>query len=400
MSKKNSESVLKESLIELKQIQEMMKENSENQLKDILSESVKKGLKGLIAEANDFDEEEVDQDGEENKEEGLEDSELETGEEGAEGEESIEDFGGEESTDDLEDADVESELEDNDGDEDDIDFDQFKSDEDGEYDLTNVDNETLIKVFKKMNAADGVVVSDLGDGKLELKDDSADAEYVIDTEDVEDEDPMIEIDLGDEDNVMGEEMVTEEANEVGSEEEGEGMIDEKNLTQSPSVNRRAGVLSQTRADNAPGQNLRNGAQLVGESKQVIALKKAYGQKLKAINEENKQLKQALGLFRDKLKENAVLNNSLGKYVKLVTENTTSKDEKVNILGRFSKEVKTIEQGNSLFESIQKELNGKVNTNVMIDKQFSAESSKAINEQVLYQSKELSNIQSLMKRMNG
>ena len=198
--------------------------------------------------------------------------------------------------------------------------------------------------------------------------------------------------------------------EVGPDAEGEGMVDEKNMTQSYGTNRRAGVLSQTRAANAPGANKRNGGQLVGESKEVKALKLAYNKKIQAMNEQHEafktstnkemtELKSTLGQFVGIIKENAVLNNSLGKFVKLVTENTTTKDEKAAILNRFATEAKTIEAGNKLFESIQKELNGKVTTNPMIDKQFGAEGSKAINEQVIYQNKDLTAMQELMRKMD-
>jgi hypothetical protein len=100
-----------------------------------------------------------------------------------------------------------------------------------------------------------------------------------------------------------------------------------------------------------------------------------------------------------LKENAVLNNNLGRYVKLVTENATSKEEKVAILNRFANEAKSIQQGNSLFESIQKELNTKIVNNPLNEKKFTAESSKAINEQVIYQSKELTDMKRLMEKMD-
>jgi len=108
------------------------------------------------------------------------------------------------------------------------------------------------------------------------------------------------------------------------------------------------------------------------------------------------------MFRDKLKENAVLNNNLAKYVKLVTENATTKDEKLAFLKRFSEEANTIEAGNKLFESINSNLNKNEapSIGINIEKQFSVSGPQKINEQVIYQSKDLQDTIGLIKRMNS
>jgi uncharacterized protein YpiB (UPF0302 family) len=84
---------------------------------------------------------------------------------------------------------------------------------------------------------------------------------------------------------------------------------------------------------------------------------------------------------------------------LVIENSTTDVEKAQIFARFVNEAKTIEDGNKLFESIKKELNGKPSNNMITEKQFAAENSKVINEQVVYEDKNLSNIKSLMARVD-
>ena len=409
MAKEND--IVKDALLDLKKIQAFIKESSENTVKPIMEGAVKNGLKKLMSEA--FEEEDVD---DENKDiEGVEDTDST--------EDAVDNVEIEEPETDVDvDVDVdgaETDLDDESGEGEDFDFDQFKTDDDGEYDLTNADSDQLVKVFKRIGVNDNVVITDLGDGKIELEDGDTGAEYMIDTNVSDDVEPEIEIDLDDEPTVTeskhesyeGVDEITEEDEpEVGPDAEGEGMVDEKNMTQSYGTNRRAGVLSQTRAANAPGANKRNGGQLVGESKEVKALKLAYNKKIQAMNEEHEafktstnkemtELKSTLGQFVGIIKENAVLNNSLGKFVKLVTENTTTKDEKAAILNRFATEAKTIEAGNKLFESIQKELNGKGTTNPMIDKQFGAEGSKAINEQVIYQNKDLTAMQELMRKMD-
>ena len=107
------------------------------------------------------------------------------------------------------------------------------------------------------------------------------------------------------------------------------------------------------------------------------------------------------LFRDKLKENAVLNNNLAKYVKIVTENATTKDEKLDILKRFSNEANTIEDGNKLYESIKNELNKKETPSLQIDKQYNVTTTpkQQVNEQIIYQSSDLKETIDLMNRIN-
>lgn len=409
MKKANEDNnIIKDSLIELNDIQKMIKESSTNQMKDILSGVIKSELKNIITEANDFEEEDV-----EFGEEGLDDIDTEE----------VDDSENEDETD--VDAEIDSELDSDDteidvdaddtemdslGDEEegeeDLDFDEYKTDT-GEYDLTNSSVEDVIKVFKKVDDQDDIVVTKLQDDKIEIQDEENDTEYIIDLggedsfdEDLDesimeniDEDPEIEIELGD--------------------EEGTGLVDEKNMTQSYGTNRRAGRMTQTRIANAPGKLKRDGAKLVtSESKvkseyenKIKLIEARYSKNLKAINEELSQYKQALSLFRDKLKENAVLNNNLAKYVKLVTENATTKDEKISILKRFSNEANSIEKGNSLFESIKVELNKKSSSisDINIDKQYSLNENTVgeakAKEKVIYESKDLKDTINLMNRIN-
>lgn len=418
MSKKTD--LVKDALIDLKEIQNFIKENSENMVKPMIEGSVQKGLKKLIFEA-EYDEESAD-DTENDNIEGVEDTETtevepdETEiEPEVEDEPEVEEPEGDETTD-IDPEIGEDEGEDTDGE--DFDFSQFDQSEEGEYDLTNADTEQLIKVFKLVSGNDQVVIDDLGDGKIQLKDNETGGEYLITTQG--DSEPEIEVELDDDPIVSEGKQECYENNEfdadpeleieLGPDQEGEGLVDEKNMTQSYGTNRRAGLLSQTRSEYAPGANKRNGGTLVGEGKKLTAMKNYYDKKLKemaeghdtfkkSINEENANLKKTLGMFRDKLKENAVVNNSLGKFVKLVIENSTTEAEKAKIFARFVNEAKTIEDGNKLFESIKKELNGKPSNNMITEKQFSAENSKAINEQVVYQDKNLSTIKNLMERVD-
>jgi len=396
---KTKDTTLSEALIDLEAVKGFMKTNSTAIVEDALKSSLNK----LLTEAEDYEEEEESSIEDNN---GVEDTESQTDE--LVDDETADNTNTEEVPEldmDMDSIDTEGDTEEESGEEEEFDLEQFK-DADGEYDLTNADTEQLIKVFKRIDNQDDVVVTDMGDGKIELEDGDTGAEYVIDTDN--EEDPTIEIDLEDDPNIS-ENVETEDF--VAPDAEGEGMVDEKNLTQSYGTNRRAGVLSQTRAQYAPGQNKRNGAQLVGESSRIKAIKTAYEKKLKeqnskhetfksSTNREMVQLKEALGQFSRAIKESAVVNNNLGKFVKLMVENTTTKEEKSNILHRFISEAKSIETGNKLYESIKSELEGKAIKMSSIDKQFSAEGTKSINEQVLYQSPEHQNMLDLMRKVNN
>ncbi len=405
---KNNKSILEESLIDFQAIQNMMAKTSEATIKNIVSEKIKDGLKDMITEADDFDEEEVDVNDAEENEDGVDDASLDSDENLENGSESGENDDDDLSVDVVDDeGGAGTELIDDDGDgEDDFNFDEFKTGED-EYDLTNNSIEDVVKVFKKISDDDSIVVKKLENGKVELIDNEAETEYLID---MGDDDGDIEIELDDEEEIsVDDDDLSDETEieiELGDEDED---VSEKNMTQSIGTNRRAGRMTQTRKSYAPGANNRDGSKLITAENKKIAeayaqkikqIEDSYANKFKQLNEEVSKYKQALVMFRDKLKENAVLNNNLAKYVKLVTENATTKSEKIQILERFAKEANTIEAGNKLFESINDGLSKKINPEINIDKQFSVSTHKKLDEQVIYQSKDLQKTIGLIDRMNS
>lgn len=425
---KTNKDTLKESLIEYKSIVDMISKNSNETIKDILSETVKKGLKNMIAEAAEDDNEPNSFEVEGGEGEGQDDVTPETGNDDVNDvNEPAIDANPEEEPDGLG-ADADSGMEPEIGDEpemgedgEDFDMDAFKTGED-EYDLTNSSIEDVVKVFKRIDNNDSVIVKKLEDGKVSLSDDETGAEYVIDLNGDSDFDFVdteganefegSDSEIGSEGDNLGEETdpMTEETEVEISLDGEEDMVDEKNMTQSIGTNRRAGRMTQTRQEYAPGKATnRDGAQLIAnESKKIAAaynakvkqIEEAYAKKFAEVMKENAEFKNTLNLFRDKLRENAVLNNNMAKYVKIVTENATTKDEKVAILKRFSEEANTIEAGNKLFESINESLSkkGTPEIGLNIDKQFSTPKQK-VNEQVIYQSQELNEMINLTKRMN-
>ena len=143
---------------------------------------------------------------------------------------------------------------------------------------------------------------------------------------------------------------------------------------------------------------RNNARQV--SKNVSTAQHGYeeivneNKKLKA---QNKALKETLVALKGNLSEAYVTNVNLGKITKLFLENTTSQAEKVDIVNRFSNEAKTVEQSNALYESIKRELNKSMSTQMNINESMSKAGATSVNENV-YKSKDLLKTIDLMNRM--
>ena len=124
---------------------------------------------------------------------------------------------------------------------------------------------------------------------------------------------------------------------------------------------------------------------------------AIKRKASKIFRENNELKHALNKFRDVLKEAAVTNVNLGNIIKLISENTTSQDEKMEIIERFGKEANTVDASKSLYESISRQLKKNDKLNINESKGFENSKSK-INETTIYKSQDMLNSLDLMHRL--
>lgn len=151
------------------------------------------------------------------------------------------------------------------------------------------------------------------------------------------------------------------------------------------------------AQNGQESNTGNNPYFGGGAKSVKTESKVMA-KAEKIFAENKELKAALAKFRNVLQEAAVTNVNLGQIVKLISENATTKAEKQEIIARFGKEAKTIEESKKLYSTISNELKKNNSMSLNEDKQFTANSSKMINETQIYQSKDLLNSLDMMHRI--
>lgn len=444
--KNNKKNSAKDMLLSMDSLTATLKEETKSTIKNILSEAVKDYMKNEIIKEADEDEDDVEFDETYNETDTedvnadetteVEDAEVED-ETDTEGDET-EDF---DATQDG-DKDVESEDEGDEWSE----YEDYKVGDD-EYDFTGENDSTVVaKVFKLLNDDDQVVVKQDGD-KLNIVDNEAGTEYVIELNPDSEDEPEVEDDDMFEETLLDDTLVTEEDlgytdnyqskdpiqglsmtepsksgkswskgvpsgttkpwagkgksdpfnKSVGKETLYEVELDEAAMsTSSQSVAKKTNTrTSQSRAENARevAKNVHTAAGLQTES-----LKKILST-AKEIQNENKELKSVLGKFKTALQEAVLVNVNLGNITKLMIENSTTQDEKKTIVERFSNEVKTVEQSKALYESIKRDF-AKQNKTVVLEKQMNANGSSVINETKVYQSAELEGVLGFMRRMEN
>jgi hypothetical protein len=339
------------------------------------------------------------------------------------------------------------------------DFEQFK-DEDGEYDLTGQDDETVYKVLMAMDPEkDGIRLVKNGEGKFTLTDDNTDKEYIIDLEcedgtcDAEAEVAELDEDLGYTDNYQNQTAMTTPGNNepskfgrtwdkgipTGTEKPWVGNgAKQKGHPYDETVNEcgpECGMdecdklyelemdvdTDDTELEMDEMTTIANGSRVKGtkgdtnhsEEDRQRHIHKSYdrvmnesrianlNRKASAIIAENKELKGFATKIAEKLRESAVINASLAKVVRLMTENSTSKEEKDNIVNRFSK-VETLEECNKLYETISEELKSRKSTGgskIPTDKPLTESKNNGAKETKMLDESEAKDVIDFMKRLN-
>lgn len=444
MAKKNIRTNYIQNLLEDKKIlEEKLKGVTEDTIKNILSEKVDEKIKQMLTEDEDaYKEEEVDDI------DTKETSDDETSSESASEEETV--------ATDTEDDDEESGVEGN-AEENDVwnDIEQYKGD-DGEYDLTDMGKEDLIKVLKVMGPEDNVRIIKNDNGTITLNDDETEKEYIIDidgtlsgsssagecsdgecenefeielSDDSMDE-SVNEENLGYTDNYQSQTAMTTPSNHepanksktysmdggvpTGTEKPFAGTgdkapfdkkVNETMTTQEDGAyNRGTGMVhTNTNAKAAKGRNASAGGEKISgtaDNSYSQAQLESIKRKANEIFVENRQLKSILSSLKDRLEEAIVVNHNLGNIVKIVSENVTSKNEKSSILERFKK-VRTKEESNALYGQISEELkrtNRTSNISQVLNGQIS-EGKNSDKKSPLYESTDLNEAISFMERLN-
>ena len=118
-------------------------------------------------------------------------------------------------------------------------------------------------------------------------------------------------------------------------------------------------------------------------------------------QKNKEYKNALGLFKQKINEVAVFNANLAYATKLFTENTTTKKEKINIIRRFDGAT-TLKESKSLYLNLNKEFKSKggvvsESVKAKITKSPSRGSSKLL-ESKTYENPQIARMKEIMHKL--
>lgn len=294
-------------------------------------------------------------------------------------------------------------------------------------DLTGADDTDVITVFKKMGPEDEIEVVQDGDS-VEFKDKETGAEYRVelgddenmDMEDMdmdlgmddEDLDDALDMDLDmDLDMEEGEDEVVYEV-EIEDEEDMDEMnyMDEDEDEDEEDMDEASRTLGSGRRFGRKGLNKPKAAprHLKKESKRVntklIKENKVLKNNYKNIVSENKELKDehnklvdSLKQFRTKLNEVAVFNSNLTYAVRLFTENSTTKEEKIDIIKSFD-DAKTLKESKMIYNNLKKDVSKKSpikeSINDKVNQTKGSGSKTQISESKAYVHPELENMKKL------
>ena len=404
MANETKKSLVEEALLQMKNLEEAVTENAKGILASTMKEEISELVKESLSEEEEVDAVGMGEGSNMGKESEMAEQEMELDIED-EVEDEMDLLGMDMDSDESElEMDMDYEEMDMDDVEDMLDMD-LPGDEmevDGEeeilipLDLTGASDEEIMKVFKAMGEEDGIIISQDGD-EVTLKDDEADVEYKIQMESEEDmrfedeeEEIVYEIEVEDEDEY-------EDEDEEGYEEE--EMAEGYNDDLDDSLGARNGKKKQSFSDRrkesegmekAMGKKKYSGDKSMdemedGEATEGMVRSHAAGQKgssqkskglpkpksipnrarynestekeIQQLREKNEEYRKALNIFKEKLNEVAVFNSNLAYATRLFTENTTTKQEKINILRRFDS-VETLKESKGLYKTFKEEFEGK------------------------------------------
>ena len=188
MKKKDIRSnVVKDSLLDYETLAKSLKENTESAVRNLLSETVRDTYAKLLAEgeddSKDYEEEEVEDTelGSDNDAEDLDGQAADGAGDGQDGMDAdLDDAGAEgEAEGESLDAGLDGVDDSDEGGEDEgwAEFDKYKN-EGGAYDLTNANDEDIVKVYKLMKDDDSIIYKKDGDN-IKIQDNDAGTEYLI-----------------------------------------------------------------------------------------------------------------------------------------------------------------------------------------------------------------------------
>ena len=260
----------------------------------------------------------------------------------------------------------------------------FGMEDEDVLDMTGASDDEVLKVFKSMKPEDGVIVKKDGEDismstgddefiiKLDEEEEGFDMED-MDTEmkegsDMNDEETIYEIELDDEEDMKEEE----------EEEAHEGDMEEAARTKWNPHGDKGGM---------------NRAGI--KSKKLFKAGSSINEEVETLKKQNNEYKKALILFKEKLNEVAVFNANLAYATQLFTEQSTTRQEKLNILKRFDS-ISTLKESKNLYKTIKMELGTQKPVTESVVEKITSTPKSSSSEKVLSESKAYENPQ--FKRM--
>jgi hypothetical protein len=267
-------------------------------------------------------------------------------------------------------------------------------------DMTGASMEEIMAVLNGMGDNDGVIIKKTGEDldvdKITFQDedmmkslgesyDDADG----DTNESVDEEIVYEIELGEDDNVDEDDSTVTESSMMVK-PKGLGMGKAKSELPTGKVNMKGFKedMSQHKesfkgpkkfefkegedADVEPketetkeasrtyGNGSRNFPKRKGLPKMKVITNSALQEEVENLRAKNEEYRKALNIFREKLNEVAVFNSNLAYATRLFTEQTTTKQEKINILRRFDT-VESLKESKTLYKTLKEEYVSKETT---------------------------------------
>jgi hypothetical protein len=380
----SEKSILEQALLQVQTLEEAVKANA----KGILASTMKQELNDLLKESME-EEEEVVNEQPDSEEETQDDVPAEAGddEEGLDNDES-----GEESSDDEE---ISKDIDSMDSEDDmeipdmGMDMDSEGEEEEDVVDMTDADEDEILKVFKAMSPEDGIIVKK-DENHIELSD--GDDEYIIKLEDESMEDESMDDESFD--------MNEEESSEVGEEEVvyeieldepmGEEEVSEENFDEP-----KEGDVDEAARTKWNAHGDKAGADRTGIKGKKVFAAGAINEEVETLKKQNAEYKKALVLFKEKLNEVAVFNANLAYATRLFTEHSTTKQEKLNILKRFDS-ISTLKESKNLYSTLKSEFEVKKPISESVVEKITSAPSSSSSTEVLSESKAYENPQ--FKRM--
>ena len=118
----------------------------------------------------------------------------------------------------------------------------------------------------------------------------------------------------------------------------------------------------TEAARTLGNGSKNDPKRHGLPKQKVRTvsESELAKEVESLRAKNEEYRKALNIFREKLNEVAVFNSNLAYATRLFTEQTTTKQEKINILRRFDT-VESLKESKTLYKTLKEEYVSKETT---------------------------------------